>query len=295
VLVPIGTGDTVISVHGSGFLPGASIYVSGIKWTDSPITVVDSKTIMFKMPKENFSGLISYPITVLNPLSVQSNSVTVSVGNPAPAFSAASVLNAASYAPAPVSVGEIVVVFGSNFGSIDTTNVLFDANPAKIIYLTPTQLAATVPVTAGNGQRTTLQIQTSHDVFSATVQLPIAPAAPGLFTADASGKGQVAAINQDNTVNGIANPAPAGSVVALYATGGGALTKDALPRLSLPVSATVGGLDAQVLYAGVAPGEPEGMIQINVQVPAGLQSGAAEVMVKVSGAISQGGVTLVVK
>jgi uncharacterized protein (TIGR03437 family) len=37
------------------------------------------------------------------------------------------------------------------------------------------------------------------------------------------------------------------------------------------------------------------MIQINVQVPAGLQSGAAEVMVKVSGAISQGGVTLVVK
>jgi uncharacterized protein (TIGR03437 family) len=173
--------------------------------------------------------------------------------------------------------------------------VLFDNNPAKVIYLTSTQLAATVPVTAGIGQITTLQIQTSHDVFSATLQLPIAPAAPGLFTSDASGKGQAAAINQDNTVNGTSNPAPAGSVVALYATGGGALTKDALPRLALPVTATIGGLDSQVLYAGVAPGEPEGMIQINVMIPAVLHSGSSEVLVNVGGASTQKAVTLEVK
>jgi uncharacterized protein (TIGR03437 family) len=231
----------------------------------------------------------------LNPLSVQSNSLAVSVGNPAPAFTAAGVLNAASYAPAPVSVGEIVIVFGSNFGSIDTTKVLFDSNPAKIIYLTPTQLAATVPVTAGNGQTTALQVQTSHDVYSAPVSLPLAPSAPGLFTADASGKGQVAAINQDNTVNGAAHPAPSGSVVALYATGGGALTHDALPRVALPVTATVAGVDAQVLYAGVAPGEPEGMIQVNVQVPAGLAPGNAEVLVSVGAVSSQKGVTLAIR
>jgi uncharacterized protein (TIGR03437 family) len=295
VLVPIGSDDTIITVHGAGFLPGALIYVSGIKWTDSPVTVVDAQTITFKMPKVNFSGLVSYPISVLNPQSVQSNSVTVSVGNPAPAFTAASVLNAASYTPAPVSVGEIVVVFGSNFGSIDTTKVLFDLNPAKIIYLTPTQLAATVPATAGIGQTTTMQIQTSHDVFSAAVPLPIASAAPGLFTADASGKGQVAAINQDNTVNAPGHPAPAGSVVVLYATGGGALTTDTLPRVALPVLATIGGFDAQVLYAGVAPGEPEGMIQINVQVPVGLTPGTAEVIVKIGDASSQRGATLAVK
>jgi uncharacterized protein (TIGR03437 family) len=294
-LVPIGADDTLITVHGSGFEPGALIYTSGVKWTDSPVTVVDAQTITFKMLKVNFSGLISYPITVLNPQSVQSNSVTVSVGNPAPAFTAASVLNAASYAPAPVSVGEIVVVFGSNFGSIGTTQVLFDSNPAKIIYLTPTQLAATIPVTAGNGQTTSLQVQTSHDVYSAPVALPLAPAAPGLFTADASGKGQVAAINQDNSVNGIANPAPVGSVVALYATGGGTLTKDALPRLSLPVTATIGGIDSQVLYAGIAPGEPDGMIQINVVVPSGLNPGNAELLVSVGGISSQKSVTVAVK
>jgi uncharacterized protein (TIGR03437 family) len=188
-----------------------------------------------------------------------------------------------------------VVVFGTNFGSIDSTQVLFDSNPAKIIYLTPTQLAATVPVTARNGQTTALQVQTSHDVFSAPVSLPLAPAAPGLFTLDASGKGQAAAINQDNTVNGGSSPAPAGSVVALYATGGGSLTTDALPRVALPVSATIGGLDAQVLYAGVAPGEPDGMIQINLQIPAGLQSGAAATVVKIGDASSQAGVTLAVR
>ena len=294
VLVPLGGDDTLITIHGSGFLPGAAVYVSGIKWTASPVTVVDAQTITFKMPKENFSGLISYPITVLNPQSVQSNSIAISVGNPAPSFTAASVVNAASYAPAPVSVGEIVVVFGQNFGSLDSTGVLFDNNPAKVLYVTPTQLAATVPVTAGVGQTTLLQVQTSHDVFSAAVQIPIAPAAPGLFTSDASGKGRVAAINQDNTVNGSSNPAPAGSVVALYATGGGMLTADALPRLKLPVTATVGGLDTQVLYAGIAPREPEGVIQINVQIPATLQPGAAEVQVNVGGVSSQTNVTLTV-
>ena len=268
--------------------------MSGIKWTITPIGVIDAQTITFKMPKENFSGLISYPITVLNPQSVQSNPVATSVGNPAPAFTAASVVNAASYVPAPVSVGEIVVVFGQNFGSLGSTRVLFDHNPAKIIYLTPTQLAATVPATAGNGLTTALQIQTSHDVFSAPVSLPIAPAAPGFFTSDASGKGQAAVINQDNTANSATSPAPAGSVVALYGTGGGALTNDALPRISLPVSATIGGLNAQVLYAGVAPGEPEGVIQINVQIPAGLTPGPAQVVVTIGNATSQPEVTLAV-
>ncbi len=293
-LVSIGADDTVITIHGSGFVPGALVYLSSVKWTATPITVVDAQTITFKMPKENFSGLISYPITVLNPQSVQSNSVAVSVGNPAPTFTVAGVVNAASYAPAPVSVGEIVVIFGQNFGSLDSTSVLFDNNPSKIIYLTPTQLAATVPPTAGNGQTTALQIQTSHDVFSAPVSLPIAPAAPGFFTSDASGKGQVAAINQDNTVNSAANPAPARSVVALYGTGGGALTNDTLPRISLPVSATIGGVNAQVLYAGIAPGEPDGVIQINVQVPTGLTPGPAGVLVTIGNATTQLGVTLAV-
>ena len=70
-------------------------------------------------------------------------------------------------------------------------------------------------------------------------------------------------------MNGSANPASVGSVVALYGTGGSTVTSDALPRLVLPVTATVGGLPATVYYAGVAPGLVQGAMQINVQIPNG--------------------------
>ncbi len=175
----------------------------------------------------------------------------------------------------------------------------FEHLPGKVVYVTPTQLAATVPGGAGNLDSIIVEVQTSHDVYSAPVTVSMAPSAPALFTSDASGKGQAAAINQDNSVNSAASPAPAGSVAALYATGGGALiavlSSVALPRVALPVSATIGGLDAQVLYAGVAPGEPEGMIQVNVQIPAGLAPGQAGIVLKIGDASSQSGVTLAVK
>jgi len=188
-----------------------------------------------------------------------------------------------------------VVIFGSNFGSIDATNVLFEHLPGKVIYVTPTQLVATVPAGAGNRSSIIVEVQTSHDVYSAPVTVDMAPASPALFTSDATGKGQAAAINQDSTVNDQGHPAPAGSVVAFHATGGGALTTDTLPRVGLPVSATIGGLDAQVLYAGLAPGQPDGMIQINVQVPVGLTRGTAAVVVKIGDSSSQQIVTLAVK
>ena len=37
----------------------------------------------------------------------------------------------------------------------------------------------------------------------------------------------------------------------------------------------------------MAPGEPDGVIQINVQIPAGLQPGTAEALVNIGGVSSQ--------
>ena len=51
-------------------------------------------------------------------------------------------------------------------------------------------------------------------------------------------------------MNNASNPASIGSVVALYGTGGGTFTTDALPRLTLPVAATVEGIPATIYYAG---------------------------------------------
>lgn len=71
-------------------------------------------------------------------------------------------------------------------------------------------------------------------------------------------------MNQDGSVNSVANPAAKGSVVVFYATGGGELAGD---RLALPVNVFIDGIDSEVLYAGVAPGLVSGALQVNVRVP----------------------------
>ena len=44
-------------------------------------------------------------------------------------------------------------------------------------------------------------------------------------------------------------------------------------RPVLPVSVTVGGIPATVQYAGGAPGQVAGLMQVNVQIPSGVQPG----------------------
>lgn len=100
------------------------------------------------------------------------------------------------------------------------------------------------------------------------------PGAPALFSL---GAGQAAALNQDGTVNGTDNPAPLGSVVVLFGTGGGDLSPlpetgrlvsgAPLPLVTLPVSARLLNRPAAVLYAGAAPGLVSGVLQVNLAVP----------------------------
>jgi uncharacterized protein (TIGR03437 family) len=59
---------------------------------------------------------------------------------------------------------------------------------------------------------------------------------------------------------------------------------------------TIGGAPATVQYAGPLPGGMLGVIQINALVPAGFTPGnAVPVTVDIGGAVSQAGVTLVIK
>jgi uncharacterized protein (TIGR03437 family) len=61
------------------------------------------------------------------------------------------------------------------------------------------------------------------------------------------------------------------------------------------VTATVGGQNATVVYAGGAPGEVAGLMQVNVVIPAGIQTGnAVPVVLRVGSVFSQAGVTVAV-
>ncbi len=285
-LVPMGSDDTTIMVHGSGFTSTLILQVDGIPWTVTPVQFIDASTFKFSMPANYFSGQYNHTIAIQTPQSALSNVLSVAVGQPAPQFSAASVVNAASYIAGVVAPGEIITVFGTNFGTQVNTQVSFDGIPATLVYVTPTQLAATVPYSVV-GVSKTMMVVGSNGIESVPVALSVTPAVPAIFTANASGKGQAAALNQDNSVNSPLNPAPAGSIVVFYATGGGTLTTEPLPQLTLPVSATIDDLAAPIYYAGVAPGLVSGAMQINVKIPATATHGASvPVVVTVGEAIS---------
>ena len=138
--------------------------------------------------------------------------------------------------------------------------------------------------------------------ISVVVPFPVVPTSPGLFTVNASGRGQTASLNEDGSYNSTTNPATRGSIVVLYATGEGKTTPDGvdgkltdskLPKPQAAVNVTVGGVEAEVIYVGGAPGLTAGLLQINIRVPLGsTPSGSAPVIVKIGSASSQIGATI---
>jgi uncharacterized protein (TIGR03437 family) len=130
----------------------------------------------------------------------------------------------------------------------------------------------------------------------------VAAAAPGLFSAAASGSGPGAILNSDYSLNSPSNPAAAGSIVIVYGTGGGqtnpqgtdgAISTAAMP-LASDVSVTVGGQPAQVLYAGNAGGEVSGVVQLNLQLPTAV-TGTVPIVLTVGGVSSSPLVTVSVQ
>jgi uncharacterized protein (TIGR03437 family) len=180
------------------------------------------------------------------------------------------VVDAASQRADPISPGKMVVLCGAGLGpakvvtgSNTGTAVTFNGAFAQILYSSATQVAVVVPASITG---TTAQVAVNYQgVLSDPVFVPVAPSSPGLFTLDQTGAGQAAAVNDDGSVNTAAKPIRIGGYISLYATG----WSDA----KLPVSVTIDGIKAPVQFAGQAPGQPPGLIQVNVQIPSGVKPG----------------------
>jgi uncharacterized protein (TIGR03437 family) len=254
-LIGEGSNDTPITITGSGFTTQSVLFAYGEAWTTSPVTFVNSTTLTLTLPKSDLLGDFIIPFSVQNPQSAVSNVVAVTVGPPGPQYSAAGVVNAASFAPGPVAPGEIVTIFGTNLAQ----NVYFDNIPATLVYFSPTQVNVTVPYQVAGEATTQLIVGDIGSVVPVPVN--VAPAAPGIFAAVPAG---------DN-------------IVTLYSTGCGTVSNDPLPRCVLPVTVTVNSQPGQVLYAGIAPSLIQGANQINFQLPPGVTSGALSVVLSVNG------------
>ena len=230
------------------------------------------------------------------------------------------IVNSASYAAGGISPGEVITIFGAgigpstgaamtvNSGSVATTlantQVLIGGYPSPLIYVQATQASAVVPYEIAGQTSTQVQVSYQGNISGATT-LPVVAAAPGIFTLNYSGTGPGTVLNHDGTVNSSNNPAAAGSVIYVYATGEGQTSAAGVDgRLegitpSKPVqavTATIGGVAATVQSAGGVTGAVPGIIEVALQVPATVATSAsAPLVLAIGGAASQTGVTISVK
>jgi uncharacterized protein (TIGR03437 family) len=194
-------------------------------------------------------------------------------------------VNAASRQPGPIAPGMLVALRGAGLTAADApaTRVFFNTTTVPILSIDTTQLLVQAPIDIAAPGSVQIEIR-NQGVRLAQIPVLVADAAPALFT-DSSG--QAAATNEDGTVNSVSNPASRGSIITLYGTGQGVG--------GLPVSVSIGGIPAEVLYAGSAPAYP-GMLQIDTRPPAGYTPpGNSSVVVTVGSASSQPGLTIAVK
>jgi len=229
------------------------------------------------------------------------------------------VVSAASLQRGPISPGEVVAVMGAGLGpaapvglGIDRTaatlggvQVWFDGTPAPLTFVSPTRITCIVPYEVSGRGNSSVQVRYQGQT-SVSFSLANTAANPALFTADGSGSGPVAVLNQDQTYNAPDNPAAKGSIVALFLTGEGqtfppGLTgsitslSDRTPQPVLPVAVHIGWQPASLVLYGEAPGVVSGVMQIHVRIPSNIPSGNLPISVSVGGSTSQNGVTISVR
>ena len=293
------------STMDGGLWLGTLVHVTSLR----PGIHSGSVTITTNYGVPGLSGRVLVPVTLM-----------VGAGPYAPPV-AATAASAASQSRGSVSPGEILSIHGLGVGpphptalivdasgnvatNLGGARVLFDGVPAPLLYASVSQTNLIVPYEVADRSMTMIEVE-YNGTRSQALGIPVALSSPAIFTLDGSGVGGAATLNEDNSVNRPANPAAPGSVIQIFATGEGstapggvtgALTHADLKKPLLPVSVTIGGVDAQVLYAGSAPEAVAGLFQVNAVVPLDVAPGpAVPIIVKVGTVSSPNGVTVAVR
>ncbi|MBZ5620098.1 MAG: hypothetical protein LAQ69_15440 [Acidobacteriia bacterium] len=313
--VTIKPGDTRRFQAIAQNLPNAAV-----RWTVSPQVGFVAPDGTYTAPPAASPSTVTITAQSFSNPALQAVSMVTIQEPPSVSLGATAVANAASFQAGPVAPGEIVTIFGSGIGpanlttaqltaqgklasTLSGTQVFFDGIPAPLVYVAAQVVSAIVPYEVA-GQQTTQMVVVRNGQSTQPATLQVAAAAPAFFTADSSGSGQVAAQNEDGTLNGPQNGAPAGSVVALYATGEGQTTPGGVngriagkvvPKPVAPVSVRIGGVDAEIVYAGAAPEAVAGLLQVNVKVPASLKAGANAVAITMGNTSSRPDATITLR
>ncbi len=231
------------------------------------------------------------------------------------------VVNGASFRDG-IAAGSWITIFGTELASttriwrddeivggvlptsLDELSVLVNGKPAAVYFISPTQLNVEAPDDTALGP---VSVEIRQDgAVKATAMAELRQAAPGLFTFDPQQRRYLAAVHLDGTFVGperlfgdavVTRPVKPGEVVLLFGTGFGPTDPvvqagrvfDGAARLKNTVRVLIGGIPADVLFAGLSGA---GVNQLNVRIPDSLASGDAPVVAETLGYSSQEGVFL---
>jgi uncharacterized protein (TIGR03437 family) len=303
-------GDAGSALAGVALDPSGNAWISGFtRSTDFPgLTGVPPGGLDFALELNADASALQQifpliPQTLSQPSAFDTNGnllLLASAGNllrlntaavrPAPAVFA--ITNSAiPQAAAGMAGGELLTLYGIGLGpstgivgapdsngrypftlggvSIQLNGSLMNA-PATLLYVGPNQINLELPLFG-------------HTPTIMTISTPTGDLPP-MAVNIAGSIGVFGVLNTDGSVNSPTNPAETGSIVSLYVTGLGVppspthpLQDGFISPMAIPaymgiveVGSDFTTVPLPVLYAGTAPGEIDGLDQVNVQLPAGV-------------------------
>jgi uncharacterized protein (TIGR03437 family) len=279
--VAAGGPSFTLTVRGAGFLSG-----DVVEWGGSPMmtTLIDSTQLTAFAPAAAFTGPGVVTIFVTR-RDLNSNILALTITPPLPATTTAGIVNTASLAPL-IAPGSLISIYGVNLAAggatassiplpnaLNGTSVTINGGLAPLFFVSSTQINAQTPFETKVGAATLL-IQ-AGSVTSAPVTIEVVDTAPGVLTT--AGSSHAMAQNYpDGALNSPDNPAQTGQSVAVFLTGQGQVdnpvANGAAPPASpvsaplAPIQVQVGGKDASISFAGLAPGFV-GLLRIDIVIP----------------------------
>jgi uncharacterized protein (TIGR03437 family) len=209
-----------------------------------------------------------------------------------PAISTGGVVDAAGYLPTLVP-GGLASLFGAELAGetvaassfpLPTTlagaKVQVNGIDAPLLFVSPTQINFQVPFGTPLGSEVSV-VAWLNGQQSLSEPAAVAEFAPAIFVDPATGE-PIVQRHSDGSLISAQNPAKPGDTLILYVTGiggldtppasGAAATDSPLATATTTPAVLIGGVEATVLFAGLAP-DFAGLGQINFEAPGTLPEG----------------------
>jgi uncharacterized protein (TIGR03437 family) len=280
---PVADATVVASVEGHN-IPLQRLVAGKYSGTWVPSQIASAVVLKLTATHPSFSSVATQSFTL---------KVSTAPGNvQLPAILQDGIVEGAGFTPRrPLAPGGIISIFGTQLASgkaqeasklplereLNGVSVRVGTLTAPLYYVGPDQINAQLPFEAAAADTVSIAVVTQGRITSPCAYA-VAPAQPGIFRAGANAAvldGQSRLVTPDNA-------ARIGDVLQIFATGLGATDvavqtgapAPAFSTVRLPITATIGGVQATVVYQGLAPGFV-GLYQVNVVVPEGVTPGSA--------------------